>query len=116
MIGFRGHPIPVLDLIILDGVVNPSTHPQQIVSKFGEFPCALWVDEVLNVRRAHKMDKSSGIVKSEAAGSLSSVVGDIIWDGKEAVAMISDLRVEKLLGYVREKTKTLEQSAKKEAA
>jgi chemotaxis signal transduction protein len=116
MIGFRGHPIPVLDLRILNGEANPQNPAQQIVSKFGDFPCALWVDEVLNVRRAHKMDKASGIVKNSSSGSLASIVGDIIWDGKEAVALISDYRVEKLLKYVKEKTESLDDCDKKQAA
>jgi len=116
MIGFRGHPIPVLDLRILDGKGKVSASPQQIVSKFGDYMCALWVDEVLNVRRAHKMDKASGILKSSGLGSLSSIVGDILWDQNEAFALLSETRIEKLLQFVKLKTQTLEAIYKKEAA
>lgn len=71
MIGFRGRPSPVLDLRVL--LKTPVTEvPQQIVAQFGGQICALWVDQVLQVKRlqsldGHRVDKLLQFAKTRVA-------------------------------------------------
>ncbi|MBF0313991.1 MAG: chemotaxis protein CheW [Oligoflexia bacterium] len=116
IVSFRGSPIPVIDLRRirssgLKGVVGgelqllaKEEHPEQIVAQFGQHVCALWVDKVCHVQRLHLMDRSTGIAKSEF-GSLSSLIGDVLWDkNRECIALIGPQKVELLIEKIIEKS------------
>lgn len=120
MVGFRGHPIPVLDLRALSRrVQGPSASGQnaeQVVARFGDQFCALWVDHVLNVRRLKSMDRSNGILKKERQGQVFALVGTVLWDDEGPVSLLDGTRITSFLEYIRgQMTRLSDREAKKSA-
>ncbi len=103
MIGFRGQPIPVMDLrVLLKAPAN--SVPQQVVAQIGGQVCALWVDNVLHVKRLQSLDRSTGVIKEVGEGAHQALVGDVLWDQNGGpVCLIDGVKVERLLHYVKEK-------------
>jgi two-component system chemotaxis sensor kinase CheA len=108
MIGFRGHPIPVLNLCNLAGENAIPAAPEQIVARFGDSMCALWVDHVLNVKRLRNMDRATGLPKRDSFGRIGALIGDILWDEDHAVALLNGERVAAFLSFIRDRTDRLQ--------
>lgn len=106
MISFRGNPIPVLDLRIIDATEGSQLSPQQIVCQFDQQLCAIWVDHIVNVKRIETMDSSVGVSKS-SFGNLSGLIGNFLWDKQKCIALIDDKRISVLLTKISDKTKSL---------
>ena len=108
MVGFRGHPIPVLDLRMLSRKSDEGAQgAEQIVARFGDQFCALWVDHVLNVRRLKSMDRFNGILKRERNGQVFALVGSILWDDEGPVSLLDGARITSFLDFIREQTAPL---------
>jgi chemotaxis signal transduction protein len=108
VIGFRGHPIPVLDLRMLVKPLAPKLGvPKQIILNLSSFFCALWVDEISEICRAKGMDKSTSLMKKDYGGPITALVGDVLWGSGQGIAVLDPKKIEHLLSLIEKRTEKL---------
>jgi CheY-like chemotaxis protein/chemotaxis signal transduction protein len=116
MLGFRGNPIPILDLRQIDGQPADLTHPpHQIVALIGHSLCALWVDKVIDVRRLRRLNKSEAVDVRNFGKYMYLLISNVLWDHNEPIALISYDQLNKLLAYVKDRVKPLNHRDLKDA-
>ncbi|MGK5088554.1 chemotaxis protein CheW [Bdellovibrionota bacterium FG-2] len=96
LVGFRGAPIPVIDLRMLcsDGGV---TGCEQIVAQFGGQLCAMWVHKIVDVERVQAMNRSTTVAKLDSSKAINRLISEVLWSGTRAVGVMSISKMELML-------------------